>query len=327
MSAAIGWALIGLAVTIVVVGVAFYLYCLTTYAGVIDRIFAEKPMLFADQSNPIARAQGVTLHTDDGRRIEGSYIESHRAEPAGTVLFLHEYGSDRWMAGPYAGYLLDTGFDLMSIDFCSCGQSQAIPGYESLQWPTDYELQDARAAIRFLKEGARTPDRIGVFGISKGGGVAICLAAEEPAIRAVVTDGAFPVHDMVVHYAMKWVEIFSQSRFIYTYLPRWFYSSIVRHALRKVEKRRRVNYLPIETAVRKRADLAWLLIHGKNDNYIKEEVVQRIFASARGPKELWIVPKAKHNRCLKREGKNYEARVSQFLTSAIGEPISPAQAS
>lgn len=326
MSAAIGWALFALAATILVGGLAFYLYCHTAYAGVIDRIFAEKPMLFADRGQPMPRAQSVTLHTPTGRRVEGSYVVSHRPDPLGTILFLHEYGSDRWMAGPYAGYLLDAGFDLLTIDFCSCGQSEAIPGYESLQWPTSFELEDARAAIRFLKDDARTPDRLGVFGISKGGGVALCLAAEEPAIRAVVTDGAFPVHDMVVHYAMKWIEIYSQSSFIYNYLPRWFYSSIVYSALRRVESRKKVRYLPIESVIRKRSDLSWLLIHGKNDNYIKEEIAERLFASARGPKEIWVVPKAKHNRCLEREGKNYESRVKEFLGRVFNQAGSAAKA-
>lgn len=319
MSETIVWVVVGTAGSLLVIGLLFYLYCVTTYSKVIDRIFAEKPMLFADRGTPIAGAQPVTLRTAHGRRIEGSLLPCKRSMPLATILFLHEYGSDRWMAGPYAGYLLDAGFDLLTIDFCSSGESEAIPGYEPLQWPTEFELEDARSAIRYLKENGRTPDRLGVFGISKGGGVALCLASEEPAVKAIVTDGAFPVHDMVVYYSMKWIEIYSTSRFIYSYLPRWFYSGIVLFALHRVERRKNVRYLSVETAVKRRAQGSLLMIHGKNDNYIKQEVVERIFESARGEKDLWIVPKAKHNRCLEREGKNYESRVVSFLEKAFDE--------
>jgi pimeloyl-ACP methyl ester carboxylesterase len=323
VSATIASVVVGSLLFILAILLGFYWYCVRTYSSVIDRIFAEKPILIADRGTPLPRAEMVTLQTADGRRIEGSLIQAETDQPLGTILFLHEYGSDRWMAGPYAGYLTDAGFDLFAIDFGACGQSDPVPGYEPLQWPTEFELEDARSAIRFLKEGSRTPERLGLFGISKGGGVAICLFAEEPAIRSLVTDGAFPVHDMVVYYAMKWIEIYSTSRFIYTYLPRWFYSGIVSSSLRGVERKKEVRYLPVEKAVRQRSDGSWLLIHGKNDNYIKQEVIERLFAVARCDKELWIVPKAKHNHCLKREGKNYEARVTSFLRKVF-EPLAPA---
>ncbi len=319
MSETIVWVVVGVVGSLLVVGLLFYLYCVATYSAVIDRIFAEKPMLFADRGTPISGAQSISFETSDGRRIEGSLLSCKRSTPLATILFLHEYGSDRWMAGPYAGYLLDAGYDLLTIDFCSSGESEAISGYEPLQWPTEFELEDARSAVRYLRENCRTPDRLGVFGISKGGGVALCLAPEEPAVKAIVTDGAFPVHDMVVYYSMKWIEIYSTSRFIYSYLPRWFYSGIVLFALHRVERRKNVRYLSVEAAVKRRSKGSLLMIHGKNDNYIKQEVVERLFESARGDKELWIVPKAKHNRCLEREGKNYHLRVVNFLTKAFEE--------
>ncbi len=319
MSETIVWVVVGTLGFLAAIVFLFYLYCVGTYSKVIDRIFAEKPMLFADRGTPIPGAQTVTVRTSDGRRIEGSLLLTKRPTPLATILFLHEYGSDRWMAGPYAGYLLEAGYDLLAIDFCSCGESDSIAGYEPLQWPTEFELEDARSAIRYLKADCRTPDRLGLFGISKGGGVALCLASEEPAVKAIVTDGAFPVHDMVVYYSMKWIEIYSTSRFIYSYLPRWFYSGIVLFALHRVERRKHVRYLSVETAVKRRSQGSLLMIHGKNDNYIKQEVVERLFDSARVEKELWIVPKAKHNRCLEREGKNYQTRVVSFLAKTFDD--------
>ena len=158
---------------------------------------------------------------------------------------------------------------------------------------------------------------VAVFGVSKGGGVAIALAAEESTLKAVVTDGAFPVHSMVIHYSMQFIEIFSNSRWIYRYLPRWYYGMVLRLALRVIEHRKHVRYLSIERAMRHISGRPLLMINGQKDNYIKSELIQELISQVREPKELWIVPKAKHNRCLEREGDNYRRKVSEFMLRAL----------
>ena len=47
------------------------------------------------------------------------------------------------------------------------------------------------------------------------------------------------------------------------------------------------------------------MIHGEGDTYIKPEMAKALFERARGPKELWIVPKAKHNQALSVAGDEY----------------------
>ena len=41
----------------------------------------------------------------------------------------------------------------------------------------------------------------------------------------------------------------------------------------------------------------WLMIHGEKDAYISPTIARELFVRAGEPKELWIVPNAKHNRC------------------------------
>jgi hypothetical protein len=55
------------------------------------------------------------------------------------------------------------------------------------------------------------------------------------------------------------------------------------------------------------------MIHGEKDAYIGPEIARTLFAEAKEPKELWIVPRAKHNRCREVEPEAYADRVVSFL--------------
>jgi hypothetical protein len=75
------------------------------------------------------------------------------------------------------------------------------------------------------------------------------------------------------------------------------------------------------------------MIHGEKDAYIVPAIARSLFACAREPKELWIVPKAKHNRCRDLAPDEYSERVAGFLRryaprrelQPAGVEISPAR--
>ena len=49
----------------------------------------------------------------------------------------------------------------------------------------------------------------------------------------------------------------------------------------------------------------WLMIHGQRDTYIGPEIAQSLFDHGKNPKELWLVPEAKHNRCRETDPEAY----------------------
>jgi hypothetical protein len=55
------------------------------------------------------------------------------------------------------------------------------------------------------------------------------------------------------------------------------------------------------------------MIHGEKDAYIVPKIVEAMFARAGEPKEKWIVPKAKHNRCREAAPEAYRERIADFL--------------
>ena len=54
------------------------------------------------------------------------------------------------------------------------------------------------------------------------------------------------------------------------------------------------------------------MIHGEKDAYIGTGIAKALFERAGDPKELWIVPKAKHNRCREMQPEAYAERVAAF---------------
>ena len=89
-------------------------------------------------------------------------------------MYCHEYLSDRWSYRPYVDHLRDLGFDIFTFDFRNHGAEPVRPGYAPLQWATDHEVRDLRAALAYLRTRPdRDPAGFGLFGVSRGGTTAL----------------------------------------------------------------------------------------------------------------------------------------------------------
>ena len=83
---------------------------------------------------------------------------------------------------------------------------------------------------------------------------------------------------------------------------------------RRVAQRKLGCRLPdVERAASRLSPRPWLMIHGGKDAYIGPEIARLLFAEAREPKEMWIVPGAKHNRCRETQPEAYAERLAAFL--------------
>ncbi len=138
-------------------------------------------------------------------------------------------------------------------------------------------------------------------------------AADEPDVWGIVTDGAFPTRLMTVTYMVRWSEIFVRSQLLLSVVPIWFYYVLAWVGRVRSERRHNCCFLEVETAVKRLGPRPWLMIHGERDAYIGPEIARALFECGRGPKEFWLVPEAKHNRCREREPDAYMARILGFL--------------
>jgi uncharacterized protein len=293
-----------------------YLYYRRNYVHVITRIFEEKPLFIIPRGERSDLAEDVRIATVAGRTIRGCYLKTTADERKGVILFGLEFGSDRWSCQSYCEQLLANGYDVFAYEPRNQGESDKDPNYEPLQWTTDRDLDDARASLKYLHyRPDADPRGVGVFGISKGGSLGLLLAAEDRLVRCVVTDGAFGTYTTMVPFIRKWVGIYIKRReWLRKRIPDWFYGSLANAALGDVTKRRRVEYVSIEKAVRKMTQ-PWLVINGGADTYIKPEMAETLFAMARRVriKQLWLVPGAKHNLSLHVAGEEYHERLLAFF--------------
>ena len=300
-------------VGVALVLVARYIELCVRYLDVITRIFSEKPLFMVPRGQPLPDAEDVRFPSTDGRILAGCYLKGS-GRRRGVVLFGLEFGSNRWSCQPYCEPLLAAGYDVFAFEPRNQGDSECEPGYEPLQWVTDFEVRDAKAALAYLKSRPDADPRgVGFFGISKGAGAGLFAAARDPYVRCCVTDGVFAVYTTLVPYMRHWFHIYNKRVLIIGLIPNWFFGLIGLTAVRQCEKERRCHFPPLEPALRRLGSRPLLMIHGANDTYIKPDMARTLFRCASDPKELWIVEGAKHNQALTVAGDDYSRRVLEFF--------------
>jgi pimeloyl-ACP methyl ester carboxylesterase len=295
--------------------VGFLLYVVLKYSPKVERIFQEMPMFLPLRIARVEGGEDVQFETKDGLSLAGTYFKARTPKRSGVVVFCHEYLSNRWSFQPYADHLRDLGFDLFTFDFRNHGESPSDPVYKPLQWVTNHEELDLDAALSYLRSRPDAdPAGVGCFGVSRGGGTALCVAARDPRVWGVITDGAFPTRGTMLAYSLRWAEIYVGNPLFWKAVPVFVFDFLGWFARRRTERKLHCRYANVERAVARLAPRPWLAIHGQKDAYIGVNIAKALFERAGEPKELWIVAGAKHNRCREKDSVAYLDRVATFFT-------------
>ena len=312
------WFYVGIAVLLippVAIGLflaALYLFLRVRYVPFLVRVFQEKPLFITPKGQPTDCAEHVTFTSVDGLTLRGCYLKTPGPRK-GVILFGLEYGSDRWAARGYCEKLIAAGYDVFSFEPRNIGDSDRDPAYQPLQWVTDKDVSDMKSALHYLKNRSDADEKgVGLFGVSKGGSTGFLVAATDPSIRCIATDGSYATYTTVVPYMQRWIKIYSTRYTLQRMLPTWFYGLVGITGLNRVARIRGVNYPSVEKAV-KGLKRPLLMIHGEGDTYIKPEMAKALFDRAAEPKEFWLVPKAKHNQAIAVAEDEYHRRVVEFF--------------
>jgi len=289
-------------------------YLTIKYTPKVSRIFELQPLFAPLRVSPLEMGEPADFRSEDGIRLSGRYFRTRTSKRAGVLIYCHEYLSDCWSYHPYLDNVRDLGYDVFAFDFRNHGTSARDPSYNPLQWTSDREVADLRGALAYLRSRAdHDPAGFGLFGVSRGGTTALIVAADEPDVWGIVTDGAFPTRLMMLTYIMRWSEIYVRSPFLLSLVPLWLYNLLCWVGRMRSERRRNCCFVEVETAVKRLGSRPWLMIHGERDTYIGPEIARALFDCGQGPKEFWLVPEAKHNRCREREPEAYSARIVDFV--------------
>lgn len=142
--------------------------------------FGQRSMIyFPDRSDPGPAAQAllggtdVTLRTSDGLNLS-----AWRVDPAGddwgqVVLYLPGNGGNRAGRATVGEALAREGFTVLLLDYRGYGGNPGSPSESGL-------LDDAQAAVAYLRKAGFGPERTVYVGESIGTGVATQLAVTDP---------------------------------------------------------------------------------------------------------------------------------------------------
>lgn len=218
------------------------------------------------------------------------------ANPTGTVVICHGFkGFARFAFFPYlAEKLADAGLRAITFDFSGSGIGEDRENFTNrdafthntyLQELDDLDAVAGEARVRHWIEG-----EYGLLGHSRGGGVAILHAANDPAVKALVT----------------WAAISSTNRWLPEAVADWRQRGFTDIAnartgdviplsieiLQEVEEfgDSRLNIASAASRIR----APWLIVHGDNDESVPLLEAERLARVSEGSSTLRVIEGASH---------------------------------
>jgi uncharacterized protein len=233
----------------------------------------------------------------DGTVIGGWYVASRNGA---SVVACHGSGADRRALLDDARALVAAGFGTLLFDMPGNGESG---GRVRMGAP---ERDALLGAVDFL---VRQPDvrdgRIGALGFSAGSFTVAQVAPGDRRIRAVVLEGAFGDADQQTR-----AEYASAGR-----LAQWAALRVDRLSGMEVGGPR-----PIDLVARI-APRPLLIVTGTNDHVVPPAFARALYDAAREPKQLWVVPGAKHGAYGEADPR-YAERLREFFLRTLSAPDS-----
>jgi fermentation-respiration switch protein FrsA (DUF1100 family) len=242
--------------------------------------------------------EDLQIHSADGLCLRAYYLP---ANPPGreTAILAHGYTSQGKELADFCRFFTEQlGYNVLMPDDRGHGQSEG--NYIGMGWPDrkDYLLW-IEAVLS--KTGPQTP--IVLFGVSMGGATVLMLSGEAlpPNVRVIISDCAYTSVKDEFSYHLKRMyrlppfPLISLSSLVCKLRAGYYFGEA--SALRQVKKAR----VPI------------LFIHGAADHFVPTEMVYPLYESCPTPKELFVVPGARHAASYTVDRPGYQAKVSAFL--------------
>lgn len=235
-------------------------------AGAALWAFQDRLIYFPDPTPPpppaalgLPQVREMRLTTADGLDILAWKLPPARAD-APVLLYLHGNGGHVGYRAERAHRFARLGWGALFVQWRGYGGNPGAPTEAGL-------AADALAGLRALQDTGVTPSRIVLWGESLGTGLAIRLAAEDPAAMAAVI------------LESPYTSLLALARLHYPLLPA------------NLMLRDRYDSLSRIGAVQ----APILILQGARDTLVPPAMGRELAAAARAPLDLWEAPAAGHN--------------------------------
>jgi uncharacterized protein len=234
----------------------------------------------------------IRLQASDGLELAAWYVPSENG--AAVITYPSREGSVA-----EAAMLASHGFGVLALDARGYGESEGDPN--AFGWGATADID---GAVAYLESRPDVEARIGGLGLSVGGEQMLEAAAENPDLRAVVSEGAGErsIRETLLFGPAASLTIPHQA--VLTTAVAVFSGDEPPPAL--------------DDAVSGIAPGATFLIYGEQGQP-GEELNIDYFEAAKEPKELWEVPGAGHTGGLDAQPAEYERRVTSFFERHLAD--------
>ncbi len=237
----------------------------------------------------IVGLRDVAFPTPNGSTLAGVFAP---ASNGATVILLHGSLGERSDLAPEARILSQAGFGVLAFDWPGHGQSDG-----QIEWGATERRALSTALAWLTAQPEVDAQRLGAFGFSMGGHTLAQVAAQDQRLRALVIASSPP--DPLVH--LDW----EYRRF--GPLTRW--PARLALYLGGMKPHEQVP----EQVIGQIAPRPLLLVGGVDDQLVPNWMTQRLFAAAREPKAVFLVPKAGHGHYVEASPVDYPERLLKFF--------------
>ncbi len=236
--------------------------------------------------------ESVKFKSTDGIELSGWFVPCAGAKQG--VVLLHGNGSTRSQMIARAHLLRNEGYAVLLYDARGHGESDGR--LVSVGW---YETNDLLGALAFLRSKGCV--KIGCIGASQGGATIALAAARLHDVNWVVLEAVYPDIRTALDRRFRHTVLLpgSVAGLLMTPLAGWRLGVPVD------------DIAPIKTIAQLPCPV--LIMGGERDRHNLSADTLALFAAAREPKELWLVPNAAHVDLYGAAGKAYEEHLLAFV--------------
>jgi fermentation-respiration switch protein FrsA (DUF1100 family) len=243
-------------------------------AGCSSMLFQPMKTLIRTPQQIGLKYQDIEFKSTDGTKLHSWWLPA-KGQAKGSILFLHGNAENISTHIGSVYWLPEEGFNVLLLDYRGYGLSKGKPSVPGA-------IADIESALQWMKN---QPDinqnHIAVLGQSLGGTMGVyALSRDDHAndIRALILDSVFTnyreiAQEKLAGFWLTWP---------FQYPLSWTLPS---------------QYNPIDV-IGKISPTPVLIIHGEMDHIIPVHYGKALFAAAKEPKELWIIPNAGHIQSL-----------------------------
>lgn len=241
------------------------------------------------------RFEDLTVTSTDGTVLRGWFIP---ADSPRLILLQHGYKNRLQSMLNLAVLFHRRGYQVMVMCVRAHDRSDGEQVYMGQREMPDME---AWARVAASKPGV-DPAKVGMFGVSMGGSLAIQYTATHDDVKALVADSAFSSLEDTIDTSITF----------FTGLPSFPFGSMIRFWAE-----REGGFEPTDVDAKKWIGAVSprpvLIMQGGADQVVSVSSGQKLFDVAREPKEFWYEPTVGHGQFLRMMPAEFEKRVVGFF--------------